>query len=224
MTQDTPLTAKQILQQGTQQMGYKVDDNAIEKLLLYVQNIIQYNKIHNLVGTSCKKELCINHILDSLVALKHIKDLLSCMSYTKPFVLDAGSGAGFPGVPLSIVANDIDFLLCERQEKRYNFLFQCLKTLQIQNAKVAPFDIKDLKPKSFDIITFRAFKPLEPKLLKELFSKLKDTGAIVAYKGKKQKIQEELSPLHLRQEQYNVIELCVPFLEDHERHLVVIKK
>jgi 16S rRNA (guanine527-N7)-methyltransferase len=72
------------------------------------------------------------------------------------------------------------------------------------------------------MVTFRGFKPLEPKLLKTLFDACKNDGFIAAYKGKRKKIEAEMAPLEKLCGKWEAIPYIVPFL-DEERHLLIIR-
>jgi 16S rRNA (guanine527-N7)-methyltransferase len=74
----------------------------------------------------------------------------------------------------------------------------------------------------FDIITFRAFRPLEPVILKRLFRLLVPGGALAAYKGRQEKIAAEMGDISDLTSSWEVIPCPVPFLNE-ERHMVIIK-
>ena len=77
---------------------------------------------------------------------------------------------------------------------------------------------------SFDIEVFRAFHPFDKKIVKTLFAMLKQGGTVAAYKARSEKIEAEMQAVSFLIPSYKKIALTVPFLEDHERNLVVIKK
>lgn len=211
-----------LLETSLYTLGFSDDiiSTLLDKMQLYIQAIQDFNKRHNIVSTSDTTTLTISHILDSLVAVSHIKTLLQDNSH----ICDIGSGAGLPGIPLSVAMPLQRFYLAERMTTRSNFLCNAVKTLKLDNVRVLNLDIKNLKPNSFDMIVFRAFKPLSKNLLHSLFTILHEHGFIIAYKARMEKIQEELATLNLASNSYEIIKLTVPHLEDHERHLVIIKK
>jgi len=82
-------------------------------------------------------------------------------------------------------------------------------------------------PGRFDVVTFRAFKPLEPKIVKKLLRLCGEGGVLAAYKGRREKIDDEMAALETAQKQnkalaWEILPCPVPFL-DEERHLVLIK-
>jgi 16S rRNA (guanine527-N7)-methyltransferase len=135
-------------------------------------------------------------------------------------IADAGSGAGLPGIPLAITLPNFDFTLIERMGRRAGFLWNTKASLGLSNIVVEEGDLEKTAPECFHLVTFRAFKPLDAKLLKTLIKKCAKGGIIAAYKGRLEKIELEMS--HLDCEKWETIPYTVPFL-DEERHLLVIK-
>jgi 16S rRNA (guanine527-N7)-methyltransferase len=192
-------------------------EEIISLLCRYINEIELFNSAYGLVGTSDTKELVIRHILDSLAPLGKISLLLSKNSAT---IADAGSGAGLPGIPLAIALPECKFTLIERMGRRAGFLLNTCAILKLSNVSVEESEFEKTKNSPFSLVTFRAFKPMEPKLIKNLFKVCEKGGAIAAYKGKLDKINQEMAPL--QSGQWEAIPYAVPFL-DEERHLLVIK-
>jgi len=190
----------------------------------YIKEIELFNPAYGLVGTSDTKELIVKHILDSLAPLEIIFRLLAELTTDSiPKIADAGSGAGLPGIPLAIALPQCEFTLIERMGRRAGFLMNTKAVLALSNVTVEENEIEKAAPNQFDIITFRAFKPLEPKLLKTFYNICKPGGIIAAYKGRREKIEEEMSLLQEAYPEWEAIRYAVPFL-DEERHLLVIKR
>lgn len=190
----------------------------------YIKEIELFNPAYGLVGTQDTNELIVKHILDSLAPLGIISRLLteekSPASTLK--IADAGSGAGLPGIPLAISLPQNKFTLIERMGRRAGFLMNTKAVLALSNITVEENEIEKTARNQFDIITFRAFKPLEPKLLKTLFKLCAPNGIIAAYKGKHDKIEQEMAPLQEILANWRTIPYTVPFLNE-ERRLLVIK-
>jgi len=195
------------------------NDEIISLLNRYTDEIETFNPAYGLVGTSDKKELIIKHILDSLAPLGIISRLLKLREPLCAKIADAGSGAGLPGIPLAIAAPKCDFTLIERMGRRAGFLMNTKAVLSLSNVSIEEKELEKISG-SFDLVTFRAFKPLEPKLLKTLFKICAPGGKIAAYKGRREKIETEMAPLEA---DWEAIPYAVPFL-DEERHLLVIHK
>ena len=102
--------------------------------------------------------------------------------------------------------------------------------LGLKNVVVKNLELEKTPAASFDIATFRAFRPLDNKMLKSLLAVLKPGGFLVAYKARREKILEEMGALGYVPQDYKTIALEVPFLtdtnsgDDRERNLVVISK
>jgi 16S rRNA (guanine527-N7)-methyltransferase len=211
----------------------KRKDEIILFLDRYIKEIELFNPAYGLVGTSDIKELVIKHIFDSLAPLGIISRILSspCAAIHKITfqIADAGSGAGLPGIPLAIALPYLpdgrlcNFTLIERMGRRAGFLMNTKAVLALNNIAIEENEIEKTAPCQFDLITFRAFKPLDPKLLKTLFNTCKPNGVIAAYKGRHEKIKEEMEQFQKTEYEWEVIPCQTPFL-DEERHLLVIKK
>ena len=102
--------------------------------------------------------------------------------------------------------------------RRAGFLLNTKAVLNLSNINIEEKEIEKIEPNQFDLVTFRAFKPIEPKLLKTLFKICKPDGIIAAYKGKKEKIEAEMTGINV---EWQVIPYSVPFL-DEERNLLII--
>jgi 16S rRNA (guanine527-N7)-methyltransferase len=195
-------------------------EEVISLLDRYKNEIALFNSAYGLTGTNDEKELVIRHILDSLAPLGILSSLLG--ETENPKVADAGSGAGLPGIPLAIAMPDCEFTLIERMGRRAAFLCGTKAVLKISNIIVEEGELEKTKKENFNLVTFRAFKPLEPKLLKTLISVLKKGGVIAAYKGRLEKIEQEMAPLKEIELNWEIIPYSVPFLEE-ERHILVIR-
>ena len=203
-------------------------DDVILLLTRYINEIELFNPAYGLVGTNNTEELIIKHILDSLSPLGIITRAHSPLreSVQKFRIADAGSGAGLPGIPLAIAMPSCEFSLIERMGRRAGFLCNTKAALSLSNINIEECEIEKIAGKRdfteyFDIVTFRAFKPLDAKLLKSLFAILAPNGIIAAYKGKKEKIETEMEVLP--ELQWEAVRYTVPFL-DEERRLLIIKK
>ncbi|MDR0444398.1 MAG: 16S rRNA (guanine(527)-N(7))-methyltransferase RsmG [Treponema sp.] len=230
-------TDENILTDGIQVL--RKNDEDIERLISshggdffslldrYISEIELFNSAYGLVGTSDRRELIVKHILDSLAPAGIISRLLAelCANDSEvnpPHIADAGSGAGLPGIPLSIIMPRCDFTLIERMNRRTGFLWNVKASLNLSNVSVEETELEKTAPGRFRLVTFRAFKPLEPKLLKSIFRICADDGIIAAYKGRLEKIKKEMLSLEKLCGKWEAISYAVPFL-DEERHLLVIK-
>lgn len=203
-----------------------------QKMEAYIKEIILFNSAYNLTNTSDRDELVVRHIYDSLVAWPKISELCSCglTNEQSLVVADIGSGGGLPGIPLAAAFSllpefsGVRFELVERMEKRCSFLENCAAILGLKNVTVINSEAERVQPESYNLITFRAFRPLDKKMTKTLLRIVKPQGYLCAYKAKLENIKEEMSAINSLVPDYEVEPLKVPGLEDSERNLVLIKK
>lgn len=213
---------------GLDKLQLNFSEEQITKLEGYINEVLEFNKTYNLMKAENADELAVNHILDSLVAVPHLKELISDLKLkngkTVLSLADIGSGGGCPGIPLSIAFPEQDFTLVERMEKRCIFLESVISKLELKNVKVLCKAADTVEPESFDLEVFRAFHPFDKKIIKLLLNMLKKGGYLAAYKAREEKILAEMNEINFIVKDYKRIKMIVPFLEDHERNLVVIKK
>ncbi|MDR2078710.1 MAG: 16S rRNA (guanine(527)-N(7))-methyltransferase RsmG [Treponema sp.] len=200
-------------------LGGSNTDRAFSLLNKYIEVIERFNPSLSLVSATERRELVIRHILDSLAPLGVLRRLVRLTSLQ---VADVGSGAGLPGIPLAIALPDCFFTLIERKTRRAEFLRNTLSVLGLPNAVVEEREMEKALRFRFGIITFRAFRPLEPAILKKLFRLLVPGGALAAYKGRQEKIAAEMRSAGDLASSWEVISCPVPFL-DEERHMVIIR-
>lgn len=195
-----------------------------QKMEAYIKEIILFNSAYNLTNTSDRDELVVRHILDSLAAWPKIKELC-----TGGVIADIGSGGGLPGIPLAAAfacagIDNVRFELVERMEKRCAFLENCAAILGLKSVTVINSEAERVDAEAYDLITFRAFRPLDKKMTKTLLRIVKAGGKLCAYKAKAANIKEEMDGITALVPEYEVFPLAVPGLEDSERNLVVITK
>ncbi|MDP9054474.1 MAG: 16S rRNA (guanine(527)-N(7))-methyltransferase RsmG [Acidobacteriota bacterium] len=133
--------------------------------------IIEANKYLNLTRITSPREAAIKHVLDSVTPWR--------LFATASHVLDAGTGAGFPGIPLALVLPNTRFTLAESIQKKARFVDTVLKDLQLPNVEITPRRAEELDA---DLITARALAPI-PKALSLFRPALKRGARLVLYKG-----------------------------------------
>ncbi|HEY9052709.1 MAG TPA: 16S rRNA (guanine(527)-N(7))-methyltransferase RsmG [Gammaproteobacteria bacterium] len=196
------------LKAGLKQMGLALDDTTRSRMLAYLQLMQKWNKAYNLTAIRDMDQMVIRHLLDSLSILPFI---------TGSPVLDVGTGAGLPGIPLALAMPDCQFVLLDSNGKKTRFLTQVKIELGIENIEIIHARIEDYQPgKTFSIITCRAFAGLNT-ILDRTQHLLTSTTRILAMKGK-----EPVASLPSGFEQVNNHPLQVPWL-DEERRLIEIK-
>ncbi len=162
-----------------EKLNITVSADIIKKFELYYNKLIEVNSYMNLTAITELDEVYIKHFLDSLYIIKAIDN-------SKPYnILDVGSGAGFPSIPLAIVDNNANVTIIDALNKRINFLNELVKYIGIDNVcayhKRAEEYAKE-KRESFDYVTARAVARLN--VLAELCLPLvKVGGCFIAMKG-----------------------------------------
>ena len=218
-----------MLKQGLEELGFSAEliERVLPKLNSYINELELFNSAYDLVGADTHQDIVVRHILDSLAPYSHLKNLISQAkenSQEQIEIADVGTGGGLPGIPLAIVFDDIHFTLVERMTKRCSFLENCRAVLQLENVTVKTLEAERVPQNSFDIVVFRAFRPLEKKMIRVLLRILKPNGKLAAYKAKMEKIQAEMEGIAQWAPKWDVLPLKVPFLTENERNLVVIPK
>jgi 16S rRNA (guanine527-N7)-methyltransferase len=201
-------------------------DQVLDLLARYIAEIELFNPAYGLVGAADRRELVVKHILDSLAPAGIIHRLLedqAAAGNIRPRAADVGSGAGLPGIPLAIVLPRINFTLIERMGRRAGFLRNTQAALGLSNVIIEENEMEKAGPARFSLLVFRAFRPLEPKILKGLFRLCAEGGTLAAYKGRREKIEAEMAALEQAAPTWNMIPCPVPML-DEERHILLIPK
>ncbi|MCZ9886260.1 16S rRNA (guanine(527)-N(7))-methyltransferase RsmG [Brachyspira hyodysenteriae] len=189
----------------------KIDENKKEKLIQYASLVIDYNKNVNITGSKTEEGFFNDHIADCLLALD--------IFYDYDNIIDIGSGSGLPSIPLAIIFNDKKFTLCESKNKKAEFLRLAKDKLGLDNIEVKCINAYEIKEK-YDTITSRAFSDISTLL--KIFNKLKTKKSkLILYKGKIEKIEEELKEANIQKNKYN-IEIKKLESKDKERHIVII--
>ena len=222
----------QKLIQGLQQIGFEQNSISplVEKMEKYINELILFNSAYNLVNTSEYQEIVIRHILDSLAAVPVIKTLAQELNTPTISIGDIGSGGGLPGIPLAAALPEYKFSLVERMDKRCAVLENEKAILGLTNLTVIKSEAEKIPPETFDITTFRAFRPLDKKITNALISLTKTGGYLAAYKAKLSSIKTEMESIKDIIPEYEIKKISVPFLtesteeKERERNIVVVKK
>ena len=156
----------------------KIDENQKNQLVSYMELTLKANESFNLTANDTKESFMIKNIIDSLLIVKNL-------NLDGKNILDLGSGAGLPGIPLAIYYKNTNFTLLEPLTKRANFLKEIAQKLGLKNVKVvndrAEIFIKNAR-ESYDFVTSRAVSRLNI-LLELSIPFLKVGGKLIAYKG-----------------------------------------
>jgi 16S rRNA (guanine527-N7)-methyltransferase len=198
------------LESGLDRLGMDVPPAAIENLLSYMDLLKEWSGTYNLVAPRERGFLLARHILDSL----------SISSYLKPgSLLDVGTGAGLPGLPLAIVKPDMKVTLVDSAGKKIRFIRHVGRTLKLANIEPLQQRIEDLVDSGpFANITSRAFASLKDFV--ETVRPCADSSSqLLAMKGAYPEKELEELPKWINVQ--SVEALTVPYLHA-ERHLVIM--
>jgi 16S rRNA (guanine527-N7)-methyltransferase len=200
-----------LLEHGVAQLQLALDSEQKKKLMDYVKLLSHWNKAYNLTAVRDEGEMMVKHILDSLSVVPFFAGRES--------IIDIGSGAGLPGVPLAICYPMAAITTVDSNGKKTRFMQHVVTHLGLSNITVLNKRAEQLAAeKKYDAVTSRAFTSLTDMLAKTNHL-LQNKGLFLAMKGVYP--TEELSELPTGYKVTAVHELKVPGLAA-ERHLVAI--
>jgi 16S rRNA (guanine527-N7)-methyltransferase len=194
-------------------LGVELNEAQSEKLARFAHLLTRWNRIHNLTAITRPEELLSVHLLDSL-------SLAPELPAVPPLkILDAGAGAGLPGLPLAIALPGHHFTLVDAVSKKCAFMTQARLELGLHNVEVLHRRLEQLRGARFDVIVSRALGSLAA-LVSLTRPALAPRGRWIAMKGRLP--QQELAQLPADVVAARTVTLRVPLL-DQERHLVVLQ-
>lgn len=182
------------------------------RLVDYLKLLAKWNRYYNLTAVTEPVAMVVRHLLDSLAALPRVAG---------PRVVDVGTGAGLPGVPLAVARPDWSFVLLDSNLKKTRFVTQVVAELGLGNVRVVNDRTEAYQPTAcFDTVITRAYAPLE-RWLREAGPLGCPDGLFLALKGRYP--AAELVGLPAGFQTVGVERMDVPGLEE-ERHLVVLRR
>lgn len=200
----------------------KIDESKIERFYMYMNLLLEWNEKINLTAITDEKEIIIKHFIDSIVPYKYIKD--------NSTIIDVGTGAGFPGIPLKIYNESYKITLLDSLNKRTIFLQEVIDKLNLDNVEVIHGRAEDYARDSryrehFDCSISRAVAPLNV-LLEYLVPYTKISGRVIAMKGSNVEEEISVSKNALIKLESKIIENNKIILPENsgERYIIVIKK
>lgn len=212
----------QELEKKAKKMQIELSNQQLEQFYLYMNLLLEWNGKINLTAITDPKEIILKHFIDSITIAPYLKNAQS--------ILDIGTGAGFPGIPLAILENSKDFVLMDSLNKRIIFLQEVIQNIALTRVQAIHGRAEELgKEKEhrehYDLVTSRAVAKLNI-LLEYMLPFVKVGGRCICMKS--QEIEEEL------EEAKQAIELLGGKLErvdeiilpesDVKRKIIVIQK
>lgn len=212
---------KEELVKSAKKIDIDITEEQAQKLYKYMITLIEWNKKINLTAITQEKEIIYKHFIDSISINKYIKN--------KRNIIDIGTGAGFPGIPLKILNNQNNFTLVDSLGKRINFLQNVKKDLNLNNINLIHSRAEDLAKidiyrEKFDVVVSRAVANLRV-LVEYMLPLVKKDEICICMKGPN--IEEEIK------EAENAINILggkiekINFMElpgEMQRNIVIIRK
>lgn len=160
-------------------LNLKLDDNQIKNFYDFMNLLIEKNKVMNLTGITEPKEVILKHFIDSLTVLKYINE--------NDNIIDVGTGAGFPGIPLKFAENSLEITLLDSLNKRINFLNEVIEKINLNKVKTIHGRAEDFGQdfkyrEKYDVAVSRAVAPLNV-LLEYMLPFVKVGGKCICMKG-----------------------------------------
>jgi len=200
------------LENGVTEIGLSLGRDERNKLLQYLALLEKWNQVYNLTAIRDREKMISGHLLDCLAVIPYV---------TGARVLDAGSGAGFPGIPVAVARPDIQVVLLDSNHKKAAFLRQAVADLQLKNATVVCERVETWQAaEKFDCIISRAFAEIA-EFITQTDHLLAAGGVFAAMKGVHPFEEIERLPADFRVRQVHAF--AVPGL-GAQRHLVLIER
>jgi 16S rRNA (guanine527-N7)-methyltransferase len=204
------MSPAQLLATGLGELGLAVPPETQKRLLAYLDLIAKWNRVYNLTAIRDTATMVSAHLLDSLAVVPHL---------SAQTVLDIGSGAGLPGLPLALLWPQSQVSVLDSNQKKATFLRQAVIELGLDNVTVVCERVETWQPETrFDLVISRAFSDL-PEFIAVAARLCKTGGTLGAMKGVYP--GEEIARLPAGNAVRQVLPLRVPGLKA-ERHLVLI--
>ena len=204
------------------ELGVDLSEEQIKQFYNYMKLLLEWNNKMNLTAITEEEEIIVKHFIDSITISKYIPK--------GAYLVDVGTGAGFPGIPLCIIREDLQIVLLDSLQKRINFLDVVIRNLELRrietiHARVEEFAKNPEYREKSDIATSRAVANLST-LSEYLLPLIKKGGSAICMKGSD--IEEEVSNAKkaisvLGGKLINIFEFDLP-KTDIKRNIILINK
>jgi 16S rRNA (guanine527-N7)-methyltransferase len=196
---------KNLLMEGAKTFGIHLDEKTAEAFDLYLKELLKWNQKINLTAIRTEKGIVLKHFLDSLSVFPYFSNIST--------LLDIGSGAGFPGIPLKMVEPSLEVTLIDSVRKKVDFQRHIIRRLGLKgieaiHGRVQEKEILKGLEGQFDIVMSRAFSDLQTFLVLS-FPLLRKGGIVLAMKGRVDRKEMRLLPA-MKEARYR-LQKTVPF-------------
>jgi 16S rRNA (guanine527-N7)-methyltransferase len=194
---------------GARQLQVELDDVAADALLRLLDELVRWNRAYNLTAITDRAQMLTHHLLDSLSVAPFVQGST---------LADVGTGAGFPGLPLALIAPGRRCLLIDSNGKKQRFVAHAARTLGLANVEALQARVEELRPgQPFATVVARACAAL-PQLLEWVAPLCGPATRVLAMKGRlpDAEIAAVVPPWVIEQ----ALPLQVPGLNE-ERHLII---
>lgn len=170
------MALKDLLERGLAELGIMAEAERIALWLRLVELLAKWNRVYNLTAVTDRADMIRLHVLDSLVVAPYLRG---------ERMLDVGTGAGLPGIPLAIAYPERSFVLLDANAKKIRFVRQAVIELGLANVSVVQSRIEDFTdPEGFDCTFARAYASLRQIWL-QAEPLLRPGGVVLAWKGRR---------------------------------------
>ncbi|MDY3767521.1 MAG: 16S rRNA (guanine(527)-N(7))-methyltransferase RsmG [Lachnospiraceae bacterium] len=214
----------EILEKGCQQLGLSMSEHQEQQFMKYYELLIEWNKVMNLTAITEFDEVMQKHFLDSLTIVKGIEKTEHIC------VLDVGTGAGFPGIPLKIMFPEWEIVLLDSLNKRIKFLDEAIAQLGLEKIRTIHGRAEDFAKKQeyreqFDLVVSRAVANLA-SLSEYCLPYVREGGKFVSYKAANAdaELDESGKAIDILGGKIDKVEKFQIPDTDMDRTLVVVKK
>ena len=204
-------SSESILIKGLRELSLPFTPAQVRAFMTYLSELKKWNKAYNLTSLKTDEDIIVKHFLDSLLYLNALPDGVVS-------VMDVGSGAGFPGIPLKVMRPGIKMYLLEPSRKKANFLRHITQALALDTIEVVEKRIEEVRSLAVDVAVTRALFGIM-EFIKKASPHVKERGRLILSKGPK--VKEELKGV--REMDCEVLTLSLPTTHI-KRFVVLIRK
>ncbi len=204
-------TPESILKKGLKELSLVFGNGQIKAFIIYLNELKKWNKAYNLTSLKTDEDIIAKHFLDSLLYLEALPE-------GEISVMDVGSGAGFPGIPIKIMRPEIEMHLLEPSRKKAGFLRHIIRTLGLNEIELIEKRIEEAGALTVDAAVTRALFDIR-EFVRRASSHVREGGRLILSKGPR--VNEELKAI--KDTRYELLALSLP-IANVKRFIVIVHK